>query len=94
MNLPLDELIRSFLRGEQLGDGNVAGSNTDVHLRPSDSTDIAAILGGDLRYLHDRGSHPLLIMQLAGVLGIDAATRLNEAASANSPIEDGTSIVC
>lgn len=76
MNLQLDELIRRFLSGEELREGSMAGAGNDVRPTDGDVTDIGAILDGDLRRLHDLGAHPLLIMQLAGALGIDPAVRL------------------
>lgn len=81
MNLRLDELIRRFLRGEELRETGTPGAGNDVRRMAGDATEIGAILSGDLRQLHDLGAHPLLIMQLAGALGIDPAAKLRNAES-------------
>ena len=40
--------------------------------------DLTAVIEGDVVALHDRGAHPLLIMQLAGSLGIDPMERFGQ----------------
>lgn len=78
MNLVLDELLRravrepGFLacaRTEPRGAADGAGVSVE---------DLTTVLDGDLVTLHQRGAHPLLIMHLAGALGIDPMSRLGE----------------
>lgn len=71
MNLPLDQVIRRVVRDPEFRSiaeesGQLAADLAGVRL-----ADLAAVLDGDLVTLHQRGAHPLLIMQLAGALRID-----------------------
>lgn len=76
MNLVLDELLRRAVREP----GFLAGAQTG-HRAAADEAgvsveDLTTVLDGDLVTLHERGAHPLLIMHLAGALGIDPMSRL------------------
>jgi hypothetical protein len=75
VNLPLDQVIRRVVREPGFravaeAEGQRAAGHAGVPL-----ADLTAVLEGDLVTLHRRGAHPLLVMQLAGVLGIDPMLR-------------------
>ncbi|WP_211176951.1 hypothetical protein [Pseudonocardia acidicola] len=93
MNLPLDELLRWAARDP--------GFREEARRAPQEAADrarvpladLTAVLEGDLSALHRRGGHPLLIMQLAGALGIDPIDRFHSAAPAPIQTERNTARV-
>lgn len=79
MNIVLDELLRKAVadadfRAEARRSPHDAADRAGVSL-----ADLTAVIEGDVVALHDRGAHPLRIMQLAGSLGIDPMERFGQA---------------
>lgn len=85
MNLALDELLCRVLRNPDLLDDAKQAPRETADRAGVTPADVAAVLDGDLVALHGRGAHPLLLMQLAAVLGIDAMEQMSGAS-----IEDKT----
>lgn len=94
MNLALDEALRRAARDDDFLAAARAAPQESADRVGIPLADLTDILNGDLRALHDRGGHPLLIMQLAGALGIDPMSRLRpEAADHTPPPSNGVGAV-
>jgi hypothetical protein len=75
VNLALDEMLRRVVSDPEFREDAGRAPREVADRVGVAQTDLLAALDGDLRALHDRGAHPLLIMQLAGVLNIDPMDR-------------------
>lgn len=71
MNLDLDEVIRRAARDAEFRAAATDSWRNAADLDGVPPRDLRAVVEGDLVALHELGAHPLLIMQLAGALGID-----------------------
>lgn len=80
MNLILDLLIRRVVREPGFRDTARAEPQAVADRSGLPVADVTAVLEGDLLALHRRGAHPLLIMHLAGALGVDPMDRLRSGA--------------
>ncbi len=86
MNLPLDQVIRRVVQDPGFRSAAEHAGQRAADLAGVPLTDLTAVLEGDLVTLHHRGAHPLLVMQLAGALGIDPMQRFG----ADHPAHDLT----
>lgn len=75
MNVELDTLLQRLLREAGFLEKSRARPQASAELAGVPLSDLTAAIEGDLVALHERGGHPLLIMQLAGALGIDPMGR-------------------
>lgn len=82
MNLALDDLLRRAARDPDFRTAARAASQAAAKRAGVTLADVTAVLDGDLVALHERGAHPLLIMQLAAALEIDPMDRLGDRATA------------
>lgn len=87
MNLPLDQLIRRVVRDAGFRSAAERAGQRSADIAGVPLTDLTAVLEGDLVTLHRRGAHPLLVMQLAGALGIDPMQRFGAAHPAHDLTE-------
>jgi hypothetical protein len=87
VNLPVDEVIRRVVRDAGFRAAASRAPQQAAEAAGVALVDLAAVLDGDLVALHERGAHPLLIMQLAGALGIDPMQRFGDGHLASDPIE-------
>jgi hypothetical protein len=71
VNLLLDELLRRVVREAGFREAARAEPHATAGRAGVPLADLTAVLDGELVTLHERGAHPLLIMHLAGALGID-----------------------
>ncbi|GAB4079102.1 hypothetical protein GCU67_13680 [Modestobacter muralis] len=88
MNLALDQVIRQVVRDPEFRSfAEEAGQQAAARAGVSPA-ELAAVLEGDLVTLHRGGAHPLLIMQLAGALGIDPMRRFDAEPRAHDVTEE------
>jgi hypothetical protein len=80
VNLVLDELIRRAAHDPAFREAARNAPHEAAERAGVPHADVTAVLDGDLVGLHARGAHPLLIMHLAGALGIDPMDRFGDAA--------------
>lgn len=85
MNLALDEVIRRAARDVGFRAAAAESGQQAAELAGVPPADLRAVVEGDLVALHQRGAHPLLIMQLAGALGIDPMQQFGTDASTQDP---------
>jgi hypothetical protein len=90
VNLRLDEVLRRVVRDAPFRAEAEAAPERTAEQTGVSLADLEAVLSGDLTVLHARGAHPLLIMQLAGALGIEPMGRLGEAGLPSGRTGSGT----
>ena len=85
MNLALDEVIRRVAHDVGFRAAATDSWRQAAGLAGVSPSDLRAVVEGDLVALYQRGAHPLLIMQLAGALGIDPMQRYGTDAPTQDP---------
>lgn len=71
MNIRLDMLLRTFLQDPSARESALSDLGTVSRRMGLPVADVRAAVDGDLGSLYERGAHPLLVMKLAGQLGVD-----------------------
>lgn len=74
MNLLLDELIRRLAQEPSFLEQARSAPDATAASTGVSPADFNAAVRGDLAALYGSGAHPLLVMKLAGALGIDPMT--------------------
>lgn len=90
MNLRLDDVLRRVVRDAQFHAEAQSEPERTAEQVGLSLADLEAVLSGDLTVLHARGAHPLLIMQLAGALGIEPMGRFSEVGRPSGRRGNGT----
>jgi hypothetical protein len=85
VNLALDQVIRRAARDVGFRAAAAENGQQEAELAGVPPADLTAVVEGDLVVLHRRGAHPLLIMQLAGALGIDPMQQFGADAPSQDP---------
>lgn len=76
MNIPLDQLLRRLVSEPVLRESARADPQAVAECLGVPVADMTAALECDLRALHVRGAHPLLIMKLASAMGMNPMEQL------------------
>ena len=87
MNLSLDLVIRRFVRDAEFRSCVKDADQSAAESAGVGVAELAAVARGDLVRLYRWGAHPLLVMQLAGALGIDPMLSFG----ADQPTQDDSS---
>lgn len=76
MNIPLDQLLRRVVSEPIFREVARAEPQAVAERSGLSVADVTAVLECDLRALHGRGAHPLLIMKLASAMGVNPMDEL------------------
>lgn len=78
MNVVLDDLVQRVACDPDFRQAANEAPAATAERAGVSLSELSAVLRGDLIALHECGVHPLLIMQLAGALGVDPMRTLTE----------------